>query len=127
MKSEKLAHETFVRMDRQLDLSLQLLMLKTDLRAISEILSENLRASEFSEIWKNLEAHKVKFIEGKMFFRTHKELFCERKLAVPEKLLSEVLLWAHQVNGHPGIPRTVWFFLRNFYAQVTRTKLFELS
>ena len=91
-------------------------------REVNEDMYKN---SEFSEVWFSLEPWKAKVISDFLWFRTDAKLFCERKLAIPNSELPIFSTWVHKINGHPGPERTMFFFLRNFYVQRTRTELLQ--
>ena len=122
LEMEKLAQDAFVRMDSQLDLSIQTLLRIT---APIEFQEDDFLSSEFSEVWESLEPFQANLVNERLWFRTERQLFCERKMAVPLNRLDEVLLWCHKSNGHPGPERTVLFFLQHFFAEMNRSELLE--
>ena len=122
--SDQLAKEAFARMDKQLDLTMQCVLRISHELNIEE---NDYNNSEWKEIWKSLEIHKSNILDSKLYYRTKDELFCERRLVIPENKLNDTLLWSHRANGHPGADRTVWFFLQNFHSHLTRKELLILS
>ena len=78
---------------------------------------------EFQEVRKKLRLNKTQFDDCKLWFRTQRKLFCERKLVIPHKKLDEILKICHESNNHPGAERTILFFLGNFCSSLTRTEL----
>ena len=62
-----------------------------------------------------------------MYYKTKEELFCERRLVIPENKLNDTILWCHKANGHPSADRTIWFFLQNFHTNLSRKELIILS
>ena len=112
LETEGLAKEAFARMDRQLDLMLQAediilsLMSNPEFPNIQQKLRVAIPTSEFESVWRDLEEARTKFIDGKMFFRTEKDLFCERKMVVTDELVSDFLLWSlrtalsSRISGH---------------------------
>ena len=101
-------------MDSQIDLTFVAMVLA--LEGASGTLSKlDYTNSEFKEIWESLDQFKAKVIDDKLWFKNStKQLFCERKLAIPKVLVPELCVWAHKANGHPGSDRTLMFFLQNF-------------
>ena len=80
LEIEKLAKEAFVRMDSQLDLSIQALLRIT---VPIEFQEDDFVSSEFSEVWKYLEPFQANLVSERLWFRTDRQLLCERKMAVP--------------------------------------------
>ena len=117
---EELAQSAFAKMDSQLDLWLQKVLFLSEKFSIEE---KDYLDSEFQEIWRKLQLNKTQFEDGKLWFRSEKKLFCERKLVIPHKKLDEVIKICHESNNHPGAERTILFFLGNFYCSLTRTEL----
>ena len=114
---DKLASEAFARMDRQLDLTMQSLLSMT--REL-QFKKEDYQNGEFQNIWVQLGEYVTTIVDAKMFYKTEEELFCERKLVVPDNKLQDTILWCHRSNGHPGVDRSVWFFLQHFYTNLSR-------
>ena len=79
--------------------------------------------TEYSEIFQSLDNHCTTFADGKMWYRKDLDLFCERKLCIAKESQDKVLLWLHQVNGHPGPQRTVLLFSQSFHAALPRSEL----
>ena len=104
---EELAKQAFQRMDSALDLRLEVL------RVLESLTVEDYE-EEFKEEMNQLELGKPKLIEGRMFYREPDKLWCEKKLILPKKKLEEGIRWSHQINGHPGVNRTMWFLLSQF-------------
>ena len=103
---ETLAQEAFIRMDRQLDLGLQaiLILATSDLK----MSNQDYKDSEYKSLWEKLEPHQSSFEDEQMFYRTENELFCERKLVIPTQRIPEAIKWCHQANAHPGPERTIF-------------------
>ena len=108
-------------MDRQLDLGLQaiLIMVPNELN----FAIEDYKDSEYKSLWEKLTPHQTSFEDDQMYYRTDKELFCERKLVVPTKKIADIINWCHKQNGHPGPERTIQFLLKYFYIDLSRKDL----
>ena len=120
MSTEKLAQEAFARMDQQIDLSIQLFVLQLPFEISETDYDDNL-----DTIWAELEAHQPQILQGKLWYRTDRQLYCERKLVIPNHKLEAALRHCHVLNGHPGPERTVLIFLQNFFSELSRRKLIE--
>ena len=117
---DQLAQDAFDQMDTALDFAI--------INKISDILTFSgldHSKTEWSETWQSLAAYQSKLIDGKMFYRTTSELFCETKKVVPKTMLQKVLGWCHDVNGHPGPERTVLLFLQQFFVEISKRALIE--
>ena len=125
MEFESLASEAFIRMDKQLDLRVEVVNVLGECGV--KLLPSDFSQSEFKDVWQKLSPHAMDFHEEKMFYRTDNELFCERKLVVPLSKVPEVLKWAHHANGHPGPERTTWFFLQHFYVEMSRQEFLHMA
>ena len=119
---ETLAKDAFERMDEQLDLRLSAEILT--LQAFPDTTIDYAQ-TEFKEIWEQLEQWKSTVIDNSCWYKTDKHLFRERKLTIPKALLPQISKRLHQINGHPGPDRTTWFFLKQFFVDMTRQELFQ--
>ena len=117
---EELVKETFVKMDCQLDLCMQQILVLSDKFAIS---AQDYLGTEYEEIWTQNHKNKTFFHENAMYYKTDQKLFCERKLVIPPRKIHEVLKICHESNNHPGSERTMLFFLKNFWCSLTKTEL----
>ena len=81
---------------------------------------------EYLQEWNALSPGKASLIDGQMFWRDDKKLYIEKKLVVPQKKLKEVIHWCHEINGHPGVERTLWFLLSQFQTKIPRNELQNL-
>jgi hypothetical protein len=115
---EELAKEAFQRMDVQLDLRMEVLR-------INETLTESDYKEEFGEIWDTLTVGKPQIIEGEMYYKEHNRLYVEKKVLLPYKRIDDAIMWSHEVNGHPGMNRNLWFFLNQFEVRITLKELQE--
>jgi len=121
---DELTKEAFVRMDTELDFSMQerlFLITPDDLTK-----DFNYHATEFKDVWEKLQTYQAEIIEEKLFYKNDKFLFCERLLVVPENFLQRVLTWSHKQNGHSGSEKTLLFFLRHFFSWKCKTDLLKL-
>ena len=82
---------------------------------------------DFSKIWKNLTVGKSQEIDGQMFWKDEDKLYREKKLCIPEKLISKGILWVHDYYGHPGEQKTLWHFWQHFYAKKSAKELHDLA
>ncbi len=121
---EELAKEAFVKMDAQLDFYLRRIFLLSDKFPMS---ADDYVNSEFGPHWQTGEPSKTFFMDEHMFYRTDQKLFCERKLVTPKTKVPMVLKMCHESNNHPGAERTVLFFLKHFYSNLTRSDLLQFS
>jgi transposase InsO family protein len=146
--SEEISKDAFTRMDRQLDLCVQVIDSSSENIPQPDVSTEKekpqilvtipvnvLRArelkisdtdyldSDYSEIWSSLNNHETKFLDEKLFHKHENKLFVEGKLAVPENKIPDALHWSHFTNGHPGKERTVWFFLKHFDSNLSHKEL----
>ena len=80
---------------------------------------------EWSQYWHTLEPWIPKLVDGMLLFKNDRELFCERKKVIPKICLQKTLKWCHDVNGHPGVERTIMFFSRMFFSQMPKKALVE--
>jgi hypothetical protein len=119
---DEVAAEAFERMDLQLDFAI-LFKLTTPLNFSEKDYLE----SELKPIWEMIEERKSTLIDGKMFYKTDRELFHETKRMVMSSKLEKVLQWCHDVNGHPGAQRTVLFFSKHFYSEVLKKELMLIA
>ena len=83
--------------------------------------------NEWTEIWQTLDPHQTKMVDGKMFYRTPKELFCETKKVVPLTKMAKVLQWCHDANVHPGPERTILLILQLFFSNLTKKAIHEIA
>ena len=120
---ENLAKEAFTRMDTQIDLWMHEILSLSQMVNISEV---DYAQGDFSEIWQSVPPHQSSLLHGKFYYKSGSKLFCERKLVVPRAHLPEVLKMCHQTNNHPGSERTLLFFLKYFYSELSRTDLLLL-
>jgi len=66
-------------------------------------------------------------IKGKLWYKTDKELFCERLRVVPVSKVPQALGWTHIMVGHTGSHRTILSFFQNFYTPLTKKRLLEIA
>ena len=120
MNTEKLAQEAFAKMDQQIDLSIQLLVISLPVE-----ISHRDYDDKLDDIWLELPAFQPQMIQDKLWYRTDTQFFCERKLVITDNELAAVLQYCHTLNGNPGPERTVLIFLQNFFSEQSRRKLIE--
>ena len=115
LQTEKLAQDAFSRMDTQLDLSIRILSLQ-----LPFVIDPN----EYDiTIWTQLEPYTPKILEDKLWFRNDSQLFCERKLSIPDSKILDALHFVHQKSGHPGSDRTLLMFYQNFHSMISKSEL----
>jgi hypothetical protein len=59
---------------------------------------------------KGMEKFRSKMFDGEFWYHDGQWLYKEKILVLPIKD-SNAILWSHISNGHPGIERTLYFFL----------------
>ena len=84
--TEELAQSAFSRMDTQLDLSIKVLTLQLPFK---------LDPTEIP-VWSQLEKFSPKIVDDKLLFCTDAELFCERKLSIPDSKIFDTIRLTHQ-------------------------------
>jgi len=114
-KFDDLTTQAFERMDTQLDFAI--FTMKPLLQP------EDYSTEPWKSIWNQLPEGITQMVEGNLCCRNNAGLFVEGKAAIPQNKLHEALKWAHHTNGHPGAERTLMFFLKHYFSDLTRKDL----
>ena len=108
MKSKDLPKEAFQRMDTQLDLSLE----KHELLSV---INPKDYEEEYEDVLEKLGEAKYAIIEDVLWsVGSNRLLRNEIRTCVPAQHLNKVLLWVHDVEGHPESGGWLWAFNRFF-------------
>ena len=119
MKSEDLSKEAFQRMDTQLDLSLE----KHELLSV---INPKDYEEEYKDVLHKLGEAKYVIIEDILWsVGSNGLLRNEIRTCVPAQHLNKILLWVHDVEGHPESRSWLWTFNRFLYKREEDAKMLE--
>ena len=117
VKSEDLSKETFQRMDTQLDLSLE----KHELLSV---INPKDYEEEYKDVLDKLGEAKYAIIEDVLWsVGSNALLRNEIRTCEPAQPLNKILLWVHDVEGHPESRSWLWAFNRFFYTREEAEKM----
>ena len=115
--SEALAKEAFQRMDVQLDLSM---------RTACVLEGPSLRDyhAEYKCVLSSLsDGLEARLIDSDRWYKDNQYLYYEDRIVMPEARLDGCLQWANLSSGHTWCNRSVDFFTKRFYSQLTWPEL----
>ena len=119
MRSEDLSKEVFQRMDTQLDLSLE----KHELLSV---INPKDYEEEYKDVLDKLGEAKYAIIEDVLWsVGSNWLLRNEIRTCVPAQHLNKILLWVHDVEGHPESRSWLWAFNRFFHTRQEDAKKLE--
>ena len=119
MESDDLSKEAFQRMDTQLDLSLE----KHELLSV---INPKDYEEEYKDVLDKLGEAKYAIIEDVLWsVGSNGLLRNEIRTCVPAQHLNKILLWVHDVEGHPESRSWLWAFNRFFYTREQDAKMLE--
>ena len=119
VKSEDLCKEAFQRMDTQLDSSVE----KHELLSV---INPQDYEEEYKDVLGKLGETKYAILENVLWsVRSDRLLRNEVRICVPAYHLDEILLWVHDVEGHPESRSWLWAFNRFFYTKEEDVKMLE--
>jgi len=115
---EELAKQAFQRMDLQLDLRMETMLVSREFQAQDYF-------PEYERIWNGTKpGHGLMDSTDQRFYhRDENKLWCEKKLVLPPRKLKEGIVWCHINNGHPGAQKTAWFVESLFHTDMEFRKL----
>ena len=116
---ESLAEDAFARMDVQLDLGIEEVALFQSWRWKDY-------EEEHQEVLDELQGGTCKLLGGDMWLRSGELLYKDKLIVVPEKRIGEVVHWAHNAFGHPGVRGTVWELGRRFAIPRSSKEIWDL-
>ena len=119
MKSGDLSKEAFQQMDTQLDLSLEK-------HKLLSVIHPKDYEEEYKDVLDKLGEAKDAIIEDVLLsVGSNGLLRNEIRTCVPAQHLNKILLWVHDVEGHPESRSWLWTFYRFFYTREEDTKMLE--